>query len=161
MIAKQESLPESPDVRARLSNCLNQLAWSLAACPVLQLRDPAQAVALARKAVEMSTRKGDLAQRWNTLGVALYRAGDWESAVAALEKAEALEPDKSLAFNGLFLAMARWQLGQRDEARTWYDRSLAWMETKKDKDPELVRFHAEAATLLGLLNLPGDVFARP
>jgi tetratricopeptide (TPR) repeat protein len=161
MIANQESLPEDPKVRMWFSSCLNQFAWSLATCPVLQLRDPAQAVALARKAVEMTTRKGDLAQRWNTLGVALYRTGDWKSAIAALEKAEALQPDKSLAFNIFFLAMARWQLGQRDEARTWYDKAVAWIRRKELENPELDRFRAEAATLLGLADLPADVIARP
>jgi serine/threonine protein kinase/Tfp pilus assembly protein PilF len=161
IVANQESLPENPGVRARLSGCLNQLAWSLATCPDLQLRDPAQAVALARKAVEMSTRKDDLAQRWNTLGVALYRTGDWKSAIAALEKAKALEPDKYLAFNGLFLAMARWQLGQRYEACTWYDKAVAWIRRKELENPELDRFRAEAATLLGLADLPADVIARP
>ena len=141
-------------------SCLNQFAWSLATCPVLQLRDAAQAVELARKAVEMSTRKGDLSQRWNTLGVALYRTGHWKAAIAALEKSMGLDSGGE-SFNGFFLAMARWQLGQRDEARACYDKAVTWMEKKKDKDPELVGFRAEAAALLGLAELPADVFARP
>jgi tetratricopeptide (TPR) repeat protein len=158
-IADQESLPEDPGVRVWIANCLNQLAWSLATCPVLRFREPAQAVALARKAVEISTR-GDLAGRWNTLGVALYRAGDWEAAIAALEKSLGFERGDE-AFNDLFLAMAQWQLGQRDKARAWYDKAVVWMETKERGNRELVRFRAEAASLLGMDNVPEDVFARP
>jgi hypothetical protein len=55
--------------------------------------------------------------------------------------------------------MARWRLGQRDEARAWYDKAVAWMEKNQPKDEGLRRFRAEAATLLGLADLPPDVFA--
>ena len=44
--------------------------------------------------------------------------------------------------------MAYWQLGQRNEARTWYDKAVAWMGKNQPTDPELVRFCAEAAELL-------------
>jgi tetratricopeptide (TPR) repeat protein len=161
-IAYQELLSENPDVRAPLSSCLGNLAWSLATCPVPQFRDPAQAVALARKAVEMSTTgKRLLSQRWNTLGVALYRNGDWKPAVAALEKSMGFRNGDDEAFNGFFLAMAHWQLGQRDQARTWYDRAAAWMEKNGPRDKELIRFRAEASALLDVVELPESVFARP
>ena len=78
-----------------------------------------------------------------------------------LEKSEILEPEKNLAFNGFFLAMARWQLGQKDKARACHEKAVAWMETNRSKDVELVRFRAEAAALLGVAGLPADVFARP
>jgi tetratricopeptide (TPR) repeat protein len=135
----------------------NELAWCLATCPVQGRRDPARAVELARKAVE----KQPNATCWNTLGVALYRLGDWTAAIEALENAEGLAPGQHLAFNGFFLAMAHRQLGQEDKARTWFDRATAWMEQKSPKDRELVRFRAEAAALLDPPQLPADVFARP
>jgi tetratricopeptide (TPR) repeat protein len=135
----------------------NNLAWFLVTCRNAQFRYPARAVELARKAVE----RQPVAYAWNTLGVALYRADDWKAAIDALEKAEALEPDVSLGINGFFLAMARWQLGQKEEARTWYDKAVAWMEKIRPKDEGLLRFRAEAAALLGLSDLPADVFARP
>jgi serine/threonine protein kinase/tetratricopeptide (TPR) repeat protein len=136
----------------------NSLAWYLATGPLPQLRDPARAVELARKAVQKMPR---VASYWNTLGVSLYRAGDCEGAIEALEKAEALEPDKYLGDNGLFLATAHWRLGREGEALTWYGKAVAWMGRDRPKDPNLARFHAEAAALLGLAELPTDVFARP
>ncbi len=35
------------------------------------------------------------------------------------------------------------------------------METNRPRDGELIRFRAEAAALLGVADLPDDVFARP
>jgi hypothetical protein len=93
----------------------------------------------------------------------------------ALEKAEELAPRRLVADDGFFLAMAHWQLartrlrgresGARDkehdadaqarhraEARTWFEKSVERMEKgagKKD-DPDLTRFRAEAAALLGI-----------
>src|SRR5439155_5853056 len=61
----------------------NELAWLLATCPDEKLRDPARAVELARKAVQLAPKVGNY---WNTLGVAHYRAGDWKAAIAALDK---------------------------------------------------------------------------
>ena len=57
--------------------------------------------------------------------------------------------NKQLAFDGFFLAMAHWQLGYQDEARTWYNRSAKRMEKNQPKNEELVRFRAEAEQLLG------------
>jgi hypothetical protein len=44
--------------------------------------------------------------------------------------------------------MAHWQLGDRDEARKWYDRAVAWMEKHQPKNEELRRFRTEAEELL-------------
>jgi tetratricopeptide (TPR) repeat protein len=140
------------------------IAWLLATCPDSQLRDIPKSVALARRAVALARRAVELAPQkracWNTLGAVEYRAGDWRAAIEAMEKSESLASGGYFDFNGFLLAMARWQLGQRDEARTWYDKSVDWMEKKDPKNCELVRFRAEAAALLGLGDLPADVFAR-
>jgi hypothetical protein len=45
--------------------------------------------------------------------------------------------------------MPRWRLGERDEARRWYEKAVEWMKTKPNDD-ELRRFRSEAAALLGL-----------
>jgi serine/threonine protein kinase len=57
---------------------LNQLAWFLVTCPVKNLRDPARAVKLARKAAAPV-----IENNWyvSTLGAALYRTGDFRAAV--------------------------------------------------------------------------------
>ena len=47
-----------------------------------------------------------------------------------------------------FLAMAHWHLGDKDQAREWYDRAVQWMEKNKRQDEDLRQFRAEAAELL-------------
>jgi hypothetical protein len=72
-------------------------------------------------------------------------------AIADLEKSmsQGQAEDSDKAFFGFFLAMAQWQLGAKDKAREWYDKSVQWMEKSKKDDAELKRFRAEAAALLG------------
>ena len=55
------------------------------------------------------------------------------------------------SFNLFFGAMAHRQLGDRDEARRCYEKAVAWMDEKKPKDAELIRFRAEARELLGIV----------
>jgi hypothetical protein len=121
------------------------LAWFLATCPDPQFRRSDRAVAVARKAVELAPRGGDC---WRTLGVAHYRAGDWPAAVAALTKATALHAGGD-AWEGFVLAMAHGQLGDKQQARHWYDQAVRWMETTRPPDENLRRVRAEAAALLG------------
>ncbi|HUE72043.1 MAG TPA: protein kinase [Pirellulaceae bacterium] len=140
----------------RLHNNLNNLAWFMATSADLKLRDASQAVALARRAVDLAPREGG---HWNTLGVAHYRAGDWKAAINSLEKSMELvsgRPEVSTAesFNTFFLAMAHWQLGEKDKAREWYDKAVAWMEKNKPEDEELRRFRAEAKELLRIEDRP-------
>ena len=124
----------------------NDLAWSLATCPEAKFRDPKRAVELAKKAVKLEPKNGFY---WQTLAYAEYRAGDWESAIAALEEVKALgSPGDSMEWYPL--AMAHWQLGHKEEARKWYDLAVAWMEKNQPKNEELCRFRAEAAELLGV-----------
>ena len=85
---------------------------------------------------------------WNTLGVAKYRAGDWKAAVEALKKSMEFRSGGD-SFDWFFLAMANWQLGNKDEARKWYDKGAGWMHENKKDDEELKRFRAEATDLLG------------
>jgi superkiller protein 3 len=124
----------------------NNLAWLLATAPDANLRDPPRAVEAARTAVQLSEENGGY---HNTLGVALYRNGEYQEAIAALEKSLALSKDQLVADNGLFIAMARWQLGEKESARQWFDKSVQWMEAHQQTDEELKRVHAEAAALLG------------
>jgi serine/threonine protein kinase/Flp pilus assembly protein TadD len=63
----------------------NNLAWLLATCPDVKSRDPVQAVALAKRAVELAPNSGNY---WNTLGTALYRTGDPKGAIAALKRSD-------------------------------------------------------------------------
>jgi tetratricopeptide (TPR) repeat protein len=130
----------------RIVECLPDVAWFLATCPEAEPRDPARLVVLAKKCLE---RNPQSAMAWNALGVAQYRAGNWNAAIAALEKSEALEPDKHTAFSAFFLAMSHWQLGHPDVARAWNDKAVAWMEKNEPKNQMLICFRTEAAALLG------------
>jgi serine/threonine protein kinase/tetratricopeptide (TPR) repeat protein len=124
----------------------HQLAWLLATCPDRKLRDPGQALEHAKKAVELAPGEG---MSWKTLGVAQFRNGAWKEAIAALRKSVQLHKEGD-SFDLFFLAMAHWQLDDKDKARDWYDRAVARMEQHRPQDKELKRVCVEAATLLGL-----------
>jgi len=117
-------------------------------CPDPEFRNPQQAVDLAAKAVKLQSGAADA---WNTLGVAQYRAGQWEAAIESLHQSDAREQNTGSSFNGFFLAMAYWQIGKQDEARTWYDKAVSWMDKNQPRDEELLRFRAEATELLGII----------
>jgi tetratricopeptide (TPR) repeat protein len=122
----------------------NELAWFLATSPEPSLRDAALAVRLAKKAVAAQP------EVWgyrNTLGAAHYRNGDDKAAVAELEASIDLHAGGD-SFDWFFLAMAHWRQGDRDKARTWFDRAVQWMDRHSPHDHELRRFRAEAEAVL-------------
>jgi tetratricopeptide (TPR) repeat protein len=123
---------------------LNTLAWLLATCPNLKLRDYGEALRHAKKAVELAP---GTSKYWNTLGAAQYRHGDWNAAIGALIKSTQLSEGGS-SFDFFFLAMAHWQLHEKEKAREWYKQAVAWMDKNKPQDEELKRFRAEAAAVL-------------
>jgi tetratricopeptide (TPR) repeat protein len=132
---------------------INALAWQLGTCPDAKLRNSGRAVELAKKAVQLAPEQGAY---WNTLGVAHYRAGDWQAAVAALNKSVELGRGVD-ASDRLFLGMAHQELGNPDEARKWYDQAVQWLEKHKpalEKDKlqaeELLRLRSEAEDVLQL-----------
>jgi len=140
LAAVVELQPNSADAK-------NRLAWLLATCPDEKLRNPRRAVELAREAVALSASDGNI---HNTLGVACYRAGDWNAAVEALQKSANLKRDNVL--DEVFLAMAYWRLDRKDEAIKYYRRAIA--EKKSDfslsiqERHDVTRFRAEAKELL-------------
>jgi tetratricopeptide (TPR) repeat protein len=136
-----KSRPDAPKNAGRH----NSLAWVLATWPDVRLRDPGLAVAHAQKAVELAP-SGDF---WNTLGVAQYRNGEWKAALEALMKSVQLRKGGDSG-DFFFLALAHWQLNEKDKARAWYDRAVAWMDKNQPQNGELKRFRAEATALLGL-----------
>src|SRR5262249_53111914 len=95
------------EIDPNFANAYNGLAWLLATCPDAKFRDPKQAVALAKKAIELAPPHPGYP---NTLGVARYRASDWIGAIATLEKSMKLRNGGD-GNDWFFLAMAHWQLG--------------------------------------------------
>jgi len=47
--------------------------------------------------------------------------------------------------------MAHRQLGDKAEARKWYDQAVAWMDKNQPENEQLRHFRAEAAKLLGVV----------
>jgi superkiller protein 3 len=130
----------------KYAQAYNGLAWLLATCPDARFRDQKQAVELAKKAVELAPKAGIF---WSTLGVANYGAGAWKDAVATLEKSMELREGGN-SVDCFVLAMAHAKLNDKEAARQWYDKAVAWMDKNQPKDEALRRLRAEAAELLGI-----------
>ncbi|HEY7154252.1 MAG TPA: tetratricopeptide repeat protein [Gemmataceae bacterium] len=128
--------PENPDAQARLA-CI------LANCSDENRRDLSRAMALSTKALQRDPNNADYLE---VIGSVHYRTGDWKAAIAALEKSMAVRESDAR----YFLAMAHWQLGNKDQARQCYDKAVEWTRKNKPKDAEVRRYRAEAAELLGM-----------
>jgi tetratricopeptide (TPR) repeat protein/serine/threonine protein kinase len=122
------------------------LAMLLVTCPDPKLHDPPRALELARKALELEPGNGSHSR---TLGVALYRSGNWQEALAALKSASERDPDNT-GFDSFFVAMAHQRLGDALAARAAYDRACEQIERKGAEDRDARRAHEEAAGLLGI-----------
>ena len=83
---------------------------------------------------------------WKTLGAACYRCGDFKAAVTALRMSSAIEDANS--DDWLYLAMARWQGGDHEQARRDFDRGLQWLQQNAPDDVKLGRTRVEAEELL-------------
>ena len=123
---------------------LNDIAWAWASRPESPKADLAAALDLIKEAVAKAPGDGTFR---NTLGVVLYRLGDWRGAVEALEDSVRLR-DGGDPFDWLFLAMARHRLGERDLARRWFEKAVASSQETPTNDEELKRFRSEAEALL-------------
>jgi tetratricopeptide (TPR) repeat protein len=140
--AYRQALRLKPDY----ADANNNLADLLANSPDTKQRDGRRAVAFAQLAVKAAPSNGIF---WSTLGNAQYRAGSWKEAVAALKRSMELRKGGD-SFDWFFLAMAHWKSGEKEKARTWFDRAVQWMDKNQPRNEELGRFRAEAAELLGM-----------
>ena len=104
-----------------------------------------------------------------SLGKLHYRTGDWNATIESLQKAtewrfgsigggSGVYEENADGFDWFFLAMAHWQLGEKDEAREWYERAVEWTENNKNRedDEALQRLRSEAAELLGIDESPPE-----
>jgi tetratricopeptide (TPR) repeat protein len=146
---EEEAVPyfrEAIRLRPDLTDAHVSLACLRANSRDMKLRDAAEAVMLARTAVERNPTKSSYLRM---LGIAECRAENWKGAVKALEQALELGKDGD-ALAWLFLAMGYHQLGQKDQSRQSYDRAVCWIDAKQPKDEVYRRSRAEAAALLGI-----------
>lgn len=127
----------------------NNLAWVLATGPI-QIRNPQQAVELARRAVVGSVdNKLARAVYSNTLGVSLYRAGEFEQAIETLKESLANGSPENHPFDYYFLSMSKARLGDKEGAQEDFDRAEELVKKLKsaivfDQQRELEEFSKEA-----------------
>jgi len=144
--ARRKAESFSPHLRHGQQVQLNNLAWYLLTSPNPAARkDPRRALELAIKALELNP------DHWgvlNTLGIARYRNGDWAGAKQVLEEAIRRKSSR-FSFDGYFLAMTYWRMGQQAQAREVLERAEHWRLTHEPDDVELLRFRAEAEQLVG------------
>jgi serine/threonine protein kinase len=124
----------------------NHLAWLLADCPLTTVRNPREAIAIARRAVDRSPRSAKFV---NTLGVAYYRAGEFKLAIAALEESMSLSGGGD-GYDWFFLAMAYQHLGDTKQARRWYERAVAAMNNAQSPIGDFFRYRTEVEKVLGM-----------
>ena len=151
LIARAESIDGSDRMagdRTVIAEAENNLAWLLATCPELEIRDSREAVKHARVAVDIEPTTGNY---WNTLGVAFYRNGEWDLAYDALNRSIRLRGNGGDSFDWFFLAMIDHKQGRKRSAIEWYEKAVTWYQTqRRPNDDELYRFQTEAAKELGL-----------
>ena len=97
------------------------------------------------------------------MGEAHFRADHWDEAITALKKAGELRRDENVT-GWYHLAMAYWQKGDKEQARQWYSKAVAWMENNPAKNESFDRLRDEAGTLLtvtGRQHSPGKKEEKP
>jgi serine/threonine protein kinase/tetratricopeptide (TPR) repeat protein len=114
----------------------NQVVWLLVLEPDCGV--PAKSVVgLAERSVAGMEKSPNYANYLNTLGAALFRAGDFPKAVKRLTEANEARSNKDNAIDDwLFLAMTQARLGNTAEARKWLDRASKWIDAVLKEKPK-------------------------
>jgi tetratricopeptide (TPR) repeat protein len=136
------------------------LAWYLSMTPRMSLRDPPLALDLAERAARLEPNNST---GWESLGLARYRNGRWAESLRAFEKVVAIDGDAT-TMNLLIQAMDYHKLGDAGRAGACYREAISRLSeggVPLEMKGEIEDLRAEAADLLGLQDLPADVFARP
>jgi tetratricopeptide (TPR) repeat protein len=136
--------PGVPTLVQKWCDCANDLAWLLVSAPDSAIWEPTRAIALASEAVETYPECGTY---WNTLGAAYYRAGDFNGAITAINRATQLTGGGA-TLDHLFLAMAHAQLNNQEQARHWLAQATVAMKEGQTGNTELLRIYDEAMVLL-------------
>ncbi len=134
----------------------NAVLWYCTLCPAPQFRDEARAVRLAKQLLRQNPT---VAEYWSLLGMAQCRQGDWANASEALQKA--VELDSTDPFAPLFLAILHWKQGDKEQARSEYDKAEKISAKCNSDDFHLRRCRSEARALLGLEPAPLRKTGKP
>ncbi len=104
---------------------------------------------LAALAVRSKPKSGDYRE---TLGAALYRAGDFAGATRHLDEAVKKHGQDGLVWTQLFLAMAHHQLGDANKAKAWLGKAVAQVKRGPGDWQEEVRWRHLRREAEALLN---------
>jgi tetratricopeptide (TPR) repeat protein len=142
----------------------NGVAWLCSLGPYTNA-DRESPIRLAEAAVRGAT-ESQKANRLNTLGAALYRAGRYDEAIRRLEEGMQARGDGlGIPDDWSLLAMAHHRLGHREEARRWLERLTDYPTSESSHgflyDLDMRRLRSEAeAVILHDPAFPDDPFAR-
>src|SRR5262249_46821555 len=140
----------------------NRLAWQLVKLPGWAMSDYRKAVSYSEEACQLETQNKSYL---NTLGVAYYRVGSHEKALATLLRSDQLnqkEIKSSIPADLAFLAMTHHCLGHVQEAHTYLQRLREQMKDSRwTQDAEARDFLREAEALLAKARPPGDINSVP
>jgi tetratricopeptide (TPR) repeat protein len=135
--------------------CLRHMAWILVAGPP-ELRNTQEARRLAEEAVKVATerKRSNLGTFVATLGMAHYRLGEHEVALARLDEAVELGAADSRTL--LFLALCHAQLGSGESARLCFEEASRSIRGQLVDDGlgDVKFILAEAQQVLGQLARP-------
>jgi len=124
------------------ANFHNNLAWTLIV-ERPSLTNYGYALRLASRAVDLDQTP----ENWNTLGVAQLYLGKPDLALLALH--ESVRLAGWTPYDGIFIAMAYFDLGRFDEAEAEFDRCLEYLRVNPTLDPEFLRFREDARKMFG------------
>jgi WD40 repeat protein/serine/threonine protein kinase len=149
-LALAKTWPESP-------GDLNLAAWTLVRLPNPPEADSRRGLRLAETACQLEPNNGAIL---NTLGVAQYRAGQYEKAQATLKRSNELEGNR-LPADLAFLAMTQHRLNQVEEAHATLQRLREVMKEPNitDVDENREFLHEAETVILNSPELPENVFA--
>jgi serine/threonine protein kinase/tetratricopeptide (TPR) repeat protein len=112
-----------------------------------------------------------LAEWWRLRALSDYQAGQWADALQAVETWRGLAKDAGKKANAgleeILRAAVHARKGERDTARTWYDRAIRAREelrkagTKLNVDLDYLEFRLDTEKLLGLEPQPGEPSTLP
>jgi tetratricopeptide (TPR) repeat protein len=130
---------------------LAQLSGNLARCLLSGTEGKPEvakeALALAKKAVKLAPH---FKLFRNTLALAQYRTGDFKEAKNTLDASMARAKGGD-CWDWFLLAMVQWQVGEKEQARQWFDRAAKQMEEPRFSSSQVGRaLRAEAAKVLGI-----------
>ena len=151
----EKALGEAPPGTGKERSAKSALRWTRVTCPMPQFHDAELSIVYSNEALQSAPES---ANYWNSLGVAHYRAGNFDKAIAAIDRSIEFGGEQDIS-NYYFLAMAHWRRGEQAEARQLYDRGVETARKAGAKTLsilELANFRREAEVKLGIAERPAD-----